>query len=762
MAKLKYNQEYVDSFLKVLGCKLLTPYKDVKSKFSFLCHCGEIGESTFDSFKNAGTKGCTKCSGKRANAHNTLTFEFVKSYFEEQGCILLEDTYVNSKTKMRYICVCGRESLIDWNKFKLGRRCRRCAREKVSEQQRFTIKEVRRFLESVGFTLLEKDYVNMHTSMRIKCTCGKIVNKSFSVIKACPKCTCKNNSKPKKKQIKKSYTISDLVYYFWELTIELGRYPTLSDFNKTKGYPSGSSYQRKFGTFDNFLNELNLLGSDGWYKYDEQLIIDYYPMYEIEYIKRRLMVKRSTGTIKNKAISMGVNVLSEYRYGSRKYSKDEVIDSLLEFIETNKYIPTLKEIHENPEMPNIGHFKKFFISYSKCLEQLGLKEEAIQITSQMEKDICSDYLKGVTYKHIGIKYEITYEKVKSILLKNKVDLKVVNSWTDEQIEKLRLHYPFNSWENLLDILYPFNKSAILTKASQLNIKRECFGFSEEDEKYLKMNYGRIKVSEIASHLGKTEASVSSKANRMGLISREKWTDEELTLLKKIYPYYTNNELMSYFPNRSVTSISSMATMILGLSKDKEALKEKYSTEIKEQLISELKSFSEEIGRTPTTDDINNNSKLGSSTQYNRYFGSYTEACKQAGLPVNSMMFGKSYNIEAKNGEPCLSYKEKVITDLLIDNNISYKKEVLYSEFIKEYNESYIRCDWVIGDVMIEYFGMMDKPFYKERALDKISICQKYNVKLIDLYPEDLLNDFSGLLNKFSKMGIKLTIMRDIA
>ena len=35
------------------------------------------------------------------------TIEDVRKIFKDEGCELLEETYVNSKTKMRYRCNCG-------------------------------------------------------------------------------------------------------------------------------------------------------------------------------------------------------------------------------------------------------------------------------------------------------------------------------------------------------------------------------------------------------------------------------------------------------------------------------------------------------------------------------------------------------------------------------------------------------------------------------------------------------------------------------
>jgi len=53
------------------------------------------------------------------------TKEEIYRYFQDCGCTLLED-YRTATYKMKYICKCGRESKISWNKFLGGRRCGFC------------------------------------------------------------------------------------------------------------------------------------------------------------------------------------------------------------------------------------------------------------------------------------------------------------------------------------------------------------------------------------------------------------------------------------------------------------------------------------------------------------------------------------------------------------------------------------------------------------------------------------------------------------
>lgn len=54
------------------------------------------------------------------------TFEYIKKYFTEHNCELLETEYVHCEHKMKYKCNCGNESFISFSSFKSGSRCKLC------------------------------------------------------------------------------------------------------------------------------------------------------------------------------------------------------------------------------------------------------------------------------------------------------------------------------------------------------------------------------------------------------------------------------------------------------------------------------------------------------------------------------------------------------------------------------------------------------------------------------------------------------------
>ena len=96
-----------------------------------------------------------------------LTFEYVKQYFESQGCKLIEKEYINSETDMRYLCKNDHLCKINFGSFKFGRGCAECAGNK-----KYTYEEVYSYFKDHDCKLLETEYKNNYTKMKYECKCG--------------------------------------------------------------------------------------------------------------------------------------------------------------------------------------------------------------------------------------------------------------------------------------------------------------------------------------------------------------------------------------------------------------------------------------------------------------------------------------------------------------------------------------------------------------------------------------------------------------
>lgn len=121
-----------------------------------------------------------------------LNYEYVKNEFNKIGYILLEDEYINSHTKMKYICPNhpNKISEICYNNLQQGKRCSYCSNNHVIK----TISEVNEILESQDKNIVCVEYGGTtRTKSVFKCLIDDYQwSTSFDSIKnnncGCPKC----------------------------------------------------------------------------------------------------------------------------------------------------------------------------------------------------------------------------------------------------------------------------------------------------------------------------------------------------------------------------------------------------------------------------------------------------------------------------------------------------------------------------------------------------------------------------------------------
>lgn len=101
-----------------------------------------------------------------------ITYEDAKASFAERGCVLLESEYINSTTKMRYICVCGNIAYKTLANMRQGQLCYECGRKRGGNRK-YDITKVKDIFIKAGCVLNEDVYVNPKTKMRYTCKCGR-------------------------------------------------------------------------------------------------------------------------------------------------------------------------------------------------------------------------------------------------------------------------------------------------------------------------------------------------------------------------------------------------------------------------------------------------------------------------------------------------------------------------------------------------------------------------------------------------------------
>ena len=194
--KRKYTKWDIDKVRKYFedhDCELLeTKYINSKTLMRYECSCGNDDcKIRFEDFKRG--QRCIECSGNKK-----LTLEYVKQYFEDNDCKLIEKEYVNVDTLMEYECKCGnKECKITFSNFKQGRRCNECGIKRTAEKLKYTFKQVKEFFEKEECILKSTVYINANTLLEYICVCerpSKITFSRFRQGQRCRKCAIERNS----------------------------------------------------------------------------------------------------------------------------------------------------------------------------------------------------------------------------------------------------------------------------------------------------------------------------------------------------------------------------------------------------------------------------------------------------------------------------------------------------------------------------------------------------------------------------------------
>lgn len=127
-----------------------------------------------------------------------LNYDYIYNFFQEHRCKLLETEYINSQTKMKYICQCGNESYISFNSFQQGKRCLYC--------NKYSYEEVKQYFADNDCELLEDCYINNYTKMKYRCKCGNIAYIDFEYFKRGQRCNvCKSQRLSESKRLPYDY-----------------------------------------------------------------------------------------------------------------------------------------------------------------------------------------------------------------------------------------------------------------------------------------------------------------------------------------------------------------------------------------------------------------------------------------------------------------------------------------------------------------------------------------------------------------------------
>lgn len=171
---------------------------------------------------------------------------------------------------------------------------------------------------------------------------------------------------------------------------------------------------------------------------------------------------------------------------------------------------------------------------------------------------------------------------------------------------------------------------------------------------------------------------------------------------------------------------------------------------KEQVLSYLRDLSNVIQRVPSqnfgegVDDLrglDSEERLAlvqvlkrkpTVRRIKELFGSWLKALIEAGiLEDGTRRTSRGTQCLAEDGHVCLSLGEKTIDDFLYNHRIAHEKE-------PHYPEGNFRADFLVDGIFVEYFGLKGNPEYNAKTKLKQRICRKHGIRLISIYPSDLV------------------------
>ena len=608
------------------------------------------------------------------------------------------------------------------------------------------------------------------------------------------------------------YTKEILVSEFWRFYKENGRYPRGKDMKSSLGFPSEIAYKTKWGTFNTFLIDIGIMGDIGWYKCDEQVLLDLYENGNKEEIIDKLMIKRKWSAIAVKANSMGLYRSKEAEYGSRTFSKEFLLSELKRYYNTYNKTPLFVEFEKDNNFPSPKIYTKYFGSWNKALIEAGLevnintdytKEDIINNVKELYKiNNRSPYNYELKYSISSIyKYWDTYN---DLLLECELDVnrKIHNLKTKEDGIKFL--------QNLSKELNKIPTTNDITKHT--NVNKDWFAGIFGNFKIALYESGLIYKNLTISNEDRIELSIEGLVNiynKLGrcpkvneydkyakencLFSRRvlenqinlKYNDICMKYLKEANQYHKTKEQLLFEleqlknklgrtplsielkPENNISSLSqymdtfNMTYNQLIKSLGWELSGHEFTLKNDIELLNDFYFLYLELGRVPTTYEIDADKRIASYPCYKDRIGSIEQICKRLNIKYNKV-FRSGTICYDKLGRLCKSLPEKDISNYMIDNNIKHHKEYHYADILNDEKDNR-RCDWILfinnKIYYVEYFGIWRNSHsklvndYKKKAKRKIKDLYKAGLieQCIFIFPKDLKRKSLDDIFEFAKI-----------
>jgi len=168
----------------------------------------------------------------------------------------------------------------------------------------------------------------------------------------------------------------------------------------------------------------------------------------------------------------------------------------------------------------------------------------------------------------------------------------------------------------------------------------------------------------------------------------------------------------------------------------------------EELLDIIKNCFKKLKRVPARREL----PKGINDACRKSFGSWNKAVSTAGFIPNRSHNDRMYKrvkAKATDGHLCDSVSELLVDNWLYKNSIPHERDA-------HYPNTKHKADWKIffknDEIFVEYFGLANDSTRYDRCIkEKIRLCNKNKISLIEIYPKDLYpKNFleENLKNKF--------------
>jgi hypothetical protein len=198
----KLTLKQVHALFKKEGYELLEDlYLGVNVALAFKCNAGHIHKMPVSSLRK-GVR-CAVCVGNRK-----ISIQEIRDKFADEDYTLISEEYANNKSHLAYRCDKGHEHKMSYGKFKAGRRCPTCARDrhKGRKREKTSLSLAKKEFLSLGYSPLFTSFSGTHSPLPFKCSEGHTTTIRLKDLRSGSRCSyCAGNSRLSFEQVKEEF-----------------------------------------------------------------------------------------------------------------------------------------------------------------------------------------------------------------------------------------------------------------------------------------------------------------------------------------------------------------------------------------------------------------------------------------------------------------------------------------------------------------------------------------------------------------------------